>query len=253
MTGARRWTLLALSLVAAVLLVACGDDAEEPSSRVVAQIPWKGEEHLFYRLTQKGVDGDAECELQTVPPSAGAGALTLVRLCQQAEHRDDATALVDPVTLLPQKSTRVYSDAKKDRKTTYTNTYSGTTVRFDIDIDGKVRTTTRDLPTPTAASPEPGWYDDDETLWLVRTVPLRSGYTGTFTYVINAGQPRVLATKVHVDEIETVKVPVGEIRAFRVRLVRDNVVWAYWVEEAAPHRVIRARIEDSTYELTRAQ
>ena len=96
-----RLPLWALAVVAgaAALLAACGDDSSSRTARVVQAIPWTGEEHLFYQLTQKGVNGNAECELQTLPPTGATPSLTLVRLCHQDQHRDDATATVDAKTL----------------------------------------------------------------------------------------------------------------------------------------------------------
>jgi hypothetical protein len=248
----RPWILL-LVAGATALALACGDDSSSHVEKIVQAPPWTGEEHLFYRLTQKGVNGNATCELQTMPGSGADQPLTLARLCQQDEHHDDATATVDMKTLRPLKTMRTYQDTKQGKRTTYTNDYHDGAVHFELNTDGKVRATDRDLPRPTADSPDPGWYDDDETLWLVRAIQLTPGYSATFRYVINAGQPRLLDTDVKVDRTETVHVPAGDIETVRVRFIQGDVVWVYWVERAAPHRVVKAMIEDSTYELTRSE
>ena len=84
--------------------------------------------------------------------------------------------------------------------------------------------------------------------------PLRAGYDEQYTHVINAGAPRVSkGVEVIVDPVETVKVPAGTYSAWKVRIRQDKRSYLIWVEEAAPHRVVRAQIEDATYELTEAR
>jgi len=241
----------ALAALTLCVLPACGGgDDDLPSSRVFQAPTWTGEEHLTYRLSQKGVPDAGTCELQTVPPAAGTATLTLKRLCGKDEFRDDSTALVDATTLEPQQATRTRTDSVKNKRAEYTNTYSEDTVQFQADIDGKQSKTTRDLPKPTKDAPEPGWYDDDAILWLVRGIPLRSGYTAAFTYVINGGQPRLLTTTVKVDGTEDVTTPAGQFSTWRVRLTRETVSWVVNVDQASPNRIVQARIEDVTYTLT---
>lgn len=228
---------------------ACSDSGDDgPTSKVFRAPPWTGEEHLVYQLSQKGAEDAGTCELQTLPP-AGDGPLTLTRLCSKDEFRDDSTALVDPKTLKPIEATRTRTDSSKDRKAVYTNTYKDGEVEFTANIDGNINRVTRDLPEPTEEAPDPGWYEDDSLLWLVRGIPLEDGWDGSFAYVINGGQPRVLTTELKVESPERVKTPAGEFKAWKVRLSRENVAWTFWVDEQAPHRAVRAVIEDVTYEL----
>jgi hypothetical protein len=58
-----------------------------------------------------------------------------------------------------------------------------------------------------------------------------------------------LEVDVEVDSLETLNVPAGEFRAWKVRVSKEKTVYFFWVEESLPHRVIRAQIEGSTYEL----
>ena len=97
--------------------------------------------------------------------------------------------------------------------------------------------------------PEPAWYDDEELLWLVRGIPLREGFEGSFTNV-NASTGRVFSAEVTVDEQEVVEVPAGTFQAWKVRIVTSTVTQLIWLDTEAPHRVVRARIERLTYELT---
>ena len=241
-----RWAFVPLVLLIAALM-ACSDDSIAISKIFVAP-PWTGTEEYSYRVTDKGVDGEGRCRLVTTPESA-PGQTKIERLCEKDEFRDDGTVIVDSRTLEPIESTRVNADTKKGKTSTFSVTYSGTVATFVADIDGKKRSTDRDLPEPDAESPDPGWYDDESLLWLARGLPLQGGFHGGYAHVINAGQPRILDVEVDVSGPETVTVPAGEFQAWRVRFRRESSIYDVWVETAAPHRVVKARIEDVTYEL----
>ena len=236
----------ALALVA----TACGGDDDDRSSKIFVAPPWSGAETLEYRLDQKGVDNTATCTLKT---ESSGGDLKLTRICSDDRgNRDEGVATVDPQTLDPRASTRTVFDADDKRTTTHSVTYEGREANFVTKSGDKSRDTKRDLPEPTESSPDPGWYDDESLLWLVRGIRLEAGYEGSYTHVINAGQPRVLAVDVEVEERETVRVPAGEFPAWKVRVAREKSVYVFWVEEAPEHRVVKAQIEGSTYELTKA-
>ena len=133
---------------------------------------------------------------------------------------------------------------------THTVTYDGSVAHFQTDDGKKTRETTRDLPKPATRAPDPGWYDDESLLWLARGLTLKAGYRAGYAHVINAGQPRVLTVEVTVDPPETVKVPAGEFSAWKVRYQREDSIYFVWVDTQSPNRMVKARIEDVTYELT---
>lgn len=240
------FALLLVALVAA----ACSGDDDTVTHKLFTSPPWTGPETYTYNLKQSG-DPAGTCTLKT-EPNVEPGKTRLSRMCSDGKrYEDNGSVTVDATTLAPIESTRVFVDSEKNKKTTYTNTYEGPQVVFHaVDQDGHTNNTTRDLPTPSAKDPDPGWYDDEELLWLVRGLPLQQGYGGTYTHVINAGQPRVLPVDVHVDAPQQVKVPAGEFSAYRVRVQKDDSIYQLWVDTAAPHKVVKAQIEDATYELT---
>jgi hypothetical protein len=47
-----------------------------------------------------------------------------------------------------------------------------------------------------------------------------------------------------------VTVPAGSFETWRVSIQTASITQRIWVEVAAPHRMIKARIERDTYELT---
>jgi uncharacterized protein DUF3108 len=242
---------LAVLAVAGLAFAACtAEDDAYPSDKIFASAPWDGPERLTYDLKQKGDSDEASCVLST---ALSGDETKLTRECQDENgNRDTGEVVVASDTLDPQSSSRTLYDADKDRTTVHKVTYQDLKATFETTSGGKTRSTTRDLPEPTEDDPNPGWYDDESLLWLVRGIKLEDGYKASYTHVINAGAPRVVSVDVSVHELETVKVPAGEFRAWRVRVSRDSV-YTFWVEEAGEHRVVKAQIEDSTYELEKAE
>jgi hypothetical protein len=243
---------LPLAVIAAGLVVAaCGGGGSDASNKVFVAPPWAGEETLTYALEQEGVDNEATCVL-TTEQSEGEE-LTLVRACSDNRgYSDEGRVVVLGESLEPRESVRTYYDVEEDRTTVHSVRYEGREAHFETRVsdDDDARTTSRDLPEPTDESPTPGWYDDESLLWLVRGIELREGYEDHYTHVINAGQPRVLTADLEVQELEEVEAPAGTFRAWLVRVSSGNVVYRFWVDEEAPHRVVRATVEGSTYELT---
>jgi hypothetical protein len=249
----RTIALLLAGVAAGLAVAACGGDDDGPSMKVfVPPPPWTGAETFTYDLEQEGVDNEAKCVLKTEPSTDGQTVLS--RSCEDNRgYTDDGTVLVESETLRPMESTRVYYDVEDNETTEHFVVYDGQEAKFETRSGDDSRTTTRDLPEPTEESPDPGWYDDESLLWLVRGIELREGYESHYTHVINAGQPRVLTAKVEVQELEEVEVPAGTFNAWLVRVSSGNVVYRVWVDQGAERWVVRAQVEGSTYELIEAE
>ena len=248
----RSVALFAALVLAAFAVAACGGGSTHQTSKLFKAPPWTGPEQLDYNLSRRGEPSAGACELKT-EPDFEPGKTRLGHHCGKDEFSDDASAVVDAKTLKPITATRTAIDAKKDRKTVWTNSYQDTSVRFEAETNGSVTSTARDLPKPDATSPDPGWYEDATLLWLARGLPLQAGFTGSYAHVINAGQPRVITVDVNVGAPEKVTVPAGDFSAWRVRIVGGDATYTIWVDEQPPHRVVRAVIEDVTYALTAAK
>lgn len=242
------WIIL-LPAIAAALFAACGSDEERTISKVFQAAPWQGAETLTYNLSRRGEPSAGACVL-TTEPDFEPGKTRLRQSCTSDQHTDEGSVVVDAQTLKPDFATRIATDAEKNRRTTWTNTYEAIVVRFEADTNGSVSRTTRDLPKPSPLSPDPGWYEDGSLLWLVRGLPLRDGFAASYMHVINAGQPRVLPVDISIESPQAVKVPAGTFTAWRVLIKRENTTYSFWVDQQAPQRVVKARIEDVTYELT---
>lgn len=231
------------------MALACSPDIHSPISHVFVAPAWTTTEHMTYNLVEQGGEVYGTCELRTNPGSE-PGKSQLSFLCADAGgNRDDRSAITDATTLQPFSATRTITRAEDNRRTTFTSTYAENAVEITATVDGKQKRAQRELPRPTPSSPDPGYYDDESLLWLVRGIPLHDGYRGAYKD-INAGTGQVFSVEVSVGGQESVYVPAGAFSAWRVRIHTSSVTQYFWVEVEAPHRVVRAHVEHLVYELT---
>lgn len=241
-----------LGLALALFLSSCAGSDDRTLTKVFVGPPWTGDERNEYDLIDEGGDLYGKCVLET-DVEAEPGRTRLSRLCaNEPRYRDDGTVLVDSQTLLPFEAARVRTDAEKSERVAALSTYEPPIVKFTFDDKGKIREAERDLPEPTEKSPDPGYYDDESLLWLIRGIDLREGYEGSYQNV-NAGTGQTFPVDLKVEGQEKVTVPAGEFMAWKVRIRTASVTQFAWVETDSPRRLVKARIEgieDVIYELT---
>lgn len=224
---------------------ACGGGAP-PTSRIFQGPAWSGAEAYRYQLVQRD-HLYGYCELRTIP-EIEPGRTKLERLCYDEEgFRDDGSVVVDSQTLQPFASQRLNFDPRKNRTATRTAEYGAEEVTLTLDLDSQVRTATRALPRPDAESPDPGWYDDESMLWLVRGIPLEDGWKGAY-HNVSVGTAMSTVAEVTVLRKTRVRVPAGDFETWEI-LVRSSITNRVWVNASAPHQVVKAQIEQITYEL----
>lgn len=255
MRSGRRACLAGAVLLGALAAVACGSSDDPTTSHIFVSAPWGGDERATYDLLDEGDRIDGTCILET---SAGDDVLTLRRLCEDATgegHRDDGSVEVEPESLIPLHSERVLVNSESGKRTTFTGAYADgvATLGYErVDIASErveeERSTDRDLPVPDEGSPDPGYYDDESLFWLLRGVPLEEGWEGAY-HNVNLGVGRIFVAEVRVDRRERVVVPAGEFDAWRIRVRTASVSQLVWIEAEAPHRMLKAQIERSTYVL----
>ena len=254
----RRPLALAAIALAGAMLIACGSEPIETYPSIVAEPPWTGPERLHYNLLERDAL-EGTCVLETAP-EVEPGVTEFRRSCRDAEegrYEDNGSARVNSTTLRPISSLRVVLDREEGDSRHFATTYvpQEHLVRFESkqyeageEEPSDSLSTKRELPAPIEGVPEPAWYDDEELLWLVRAIPLREGFEGSFTNV-NASTGRVFGANVVVEGREGVEVPAGNFETWKIRVETSTITQLIWVEQDAPHRIVRARIERLTYEL----
>jgi hypothetical protein len=248
-------TALLSTAVLAATLAACGGDADRPITRIFLAPPWTADETAEYNLVIEDDEIYGTCVLETRLNAEGPNT-RLNRLCGDGKNRDDGSVLVEAATLKPLRAnrTQVQVDEDSTERYSFSSSYEPPIVKFTADENGEPRETERDLPEPDELSPDPGYYDDESLLWLVRGIELREGYEASYQNV-SAGTGQVFRVDITVEGREAVSVPAGEFTAWKVRVETSAITQFAWVDVESPHRLVQARIkgiQDVTYELTRA-
>lgn len=245
--GAR--VLLAALLLAAIA-AACGGDSGPPSREVFVEPPWDGAEQFTYELFEGEDHHYGTCNAETRP---GDDQTEIIFDCfNDAGDFDDRWALVDSETLRPERTERTLYDVDEDETTVVTNIYRDDEVQLDREIDGDLtNSVTRDLPErDDPEDPEPGYYDDNTILWLVRGIDLKQGYDSAFHDINAAAGVHIVKVRLRIDGEETVEVPAGTFETWRMRMDSETSSQRLWVAKDPPHYVVKARFEDITHELT---
>lgn len=227
---------------------ACSGSSPTRYDKLFQSPPWTGPESYPYNLLDQGAHLYGTCTLET-KPEVEPGKTQLNRICGNGPNHDDGTVTADSKTLIPFTSSRTVSDDAKKTKTVFTATYEYPTVKLHSDDNGKIHDTSRALPQPNATSPDPGYYDDDSLLWLVRGIRLEKGFQGTYRNILS-GNAQVTDVTITVEKQERIKVPAGDFDTWNIRVDSGAVTQHIWVETAAPHRMIQASLETLTYQLT---
>jgi hypothetical protein len=241
---------LAAAVLCLVFFSSCGSTDNPPLTKVFVHVPWTSNESADYNLVIENNQVYGTCTLETKLQDNGPNT-RLNRLCGDGQNRDDGTVLVVPDTLAPIESSR--TSERPGSRVSFTSTYDADKVTFVSDEIGKERTAERPLPQPDETSPDPGYYDDESLLWLVRGIDLSEGYEGSYQNV-SAGTGQTFRVDLKVEKQERITVPAGEFTAWKVRISTDNVTQYAWVDVQSPNRLVQAYIngvQDVTYKLVR--
>ena len=250
----RRLRLAAFFFCLGTLAIACGPgfSEAEPTAAVFVEAPWHGEERLYYEFKQR-TNLYGLCEFQTNIDEA-AGTTELVQRCIDAEeslYRDDRSVTVDSDTLEPISSERVIVNEKDQQVETKSVVYPADRVFASfLSVSGENEYgATRYLPQPSVDVPRPTWYDDNTLMWLARGIDFATTEELTFTDV-NPTTVTVFNVGLLVEGQEDVDVPAGKFQAWKIRFTTKTVTHRVWIDIESPHRVVKAQVENGTYELT---
>ncbi len=255
----RRLLWLVPAVLGGLVLVACGSESLGHTEKVFEAPAWTGAEQFEYELRDPDLHGYCTHTTESGPD----GTTILATACTDAEgkgYHDDTTAKVDSQTLEPLQTTRTIVNIDDGTETFREANYNPpdkvdiSLVQTELDDPSQVKRqydTTRDLPVADKDSPDPGWYDESSLFWLVRGIPLEPGFKGRFANV-NISTVQLVGVEIEVEGQEKVEVPAGTFMAWNIR-VKSSVTNRFWVEVDAPHRVVKARLEETTFELTSAK
>ncbi len=211
-------TVVGLGLAWALLLAACG----RPAPLQLAE-PWAAGEVSVLELSQRGqVIGTLTLKVQREEDM-----WVLITETTAGNFFERAAVWARPGSLEP---TRVEFEAEGPAgRVTYTATYGSAEVT--------IRAQRPDGPQEaTVKLPAPPYYDNEQFIALLRALPLRQGWKGTFNVIVTRAASKAQLT-VEVVGKETVRTAVGDVEAWKLELKGANQFG--WVEVDPPHRLVR--------------
>lgn len=227
----RRSLSLAASLLAGVLVAACGS-APAGGEAVVRSVPFSVGERLDYSLHNLAGEPVGHGTL-----SVDAGPSGSVTLTQAYEERasapgvqgitDTTVVTADAATLLPQAVERT-AESRGD----------ALHVHAAMAPDGSGLTITRSGEQPHDLRLGPNAYANESALWLWRTLPLAEGYAQRYVSV-DTTEGAVALVSVTVKARERLEVPAGAFDTWRLLVRGGRATGVAWVNVEAPHQVVQ--------------
>jgi hypothetical protein len=184
-------------------------------------------------------------------------------LTEVVERTADGWTVTQVTVLGPvgtQTTTFTLSDRLEMRRVQQTGKLGGNDVGLDVTYaDGRATGSARS-PQPTGgveavtvnAEVPPGVIDDNAVGTLLSTLPWAPNARFTLP-VFASGKGTMQPATLSVTGTEQVTVPAGTFQAFRVESVGGQSAVTYWVEQAAPHRLLKMQPGGTPLELVRVR
>ena len=228
-----RLLLVSISLIASLLLAGCYQDEEIITSDIVATIPWPDHEEADYALYDRD-DRDLEEQL-------GSGILIVDKTGDQYEFQlnfegeegtDNTSVLVDAETLKPDFIRRDIQLEDEDAIIEGNYDHEAEVLTIKITEDGNERTR------PLRLNRE-HYYDNEEPLFIWRTIPFEIGYKANYNTVL-ANRGVIQGLTIEVKAREEVTIPSGTFDAWRLEIGgEDGLHQVAWFATAPDHRLLK--------------
>jgi hypothetical protein len=219
-----------MAVLAAVVLAVMGSVAQTPPSASgarqpaagEAKVPWVPGETLTYDVTWSNLltAGTATVTVKDRRASFGATAYyvtaegrpsPLIAALYRVYYKADA--LIDTVTLLPQRAS-IYSDENGQRRSRVTRfDERARRIHYEVQGESGPATNQRELAVP------PRTVDALTAVFRLRTVPLAAGTTHALTVAVNG---HVYEVRAAVGGAERVPCGLGEVDAWRITPTIDD-------------------------------
>lgn len=224
--------VIVLVAVVGVILAGCAGDSEpepalEPVSRIVTNIPWPDNEFTGYVI--QDYEGNDK----------GTAALLIERF-------EDIYFLKQYYVFQKKFGLTLIVNVRTDNLkplgggVTGSTALPGPTVIYSYEEKGKLNI---DNSTPEGDQrividvPEDA-YDDNELLFLLRTIPFEVGYTASFTNVVATSAQKHVVTITVVGE-EELQVPAGNFDAYKIELTIASDKKYLWYAKEKPHYLVK--------------
>ncbi len=220
--------LIATLSLAGLTLAGCKSETASLSGEaIVSDIPWPAREEAHYRL----MDGDDEKGSGVLTIDSEGGRVTFRQAFESENFKDETEASADSATMEPQSVRRVIDGPEGKRRWEVEYKDAAASVVQKSEDDER----TDDLSLPTRS------YDSWTDVFLWRTIDFRDGYEANYSDVLSAtlARPQVISQTVRVKGKETVEVPAGKFKAWRLEIRSDDGSQEAWYADTATRPLVR--------------
>ena len=234
----------ALLLAAMLLLAACGSGNPDAStSDIVSAVPWSGSESLRYELRK---DGDLKGYTTLTIAEEGDAVVLTQSTSDDKGNSDESTVRADPQTLKPRTGVRTITDPslKNVVDTTYEDVDakecgSGRIVRIH---QATYKPPTDDKPDSERSNPlcvPEHSYDNDQSLFLWRTIKFEKGYQVTYWTITANRRDKHLVTLTVKDQEQAELADGTKADAWLVEIASERSRQRAWFSTGGDHRLLR--------------
>lgn len=216
-------------LLVAALLAGCASSGEAQPVRIAQPLP--DQESLSYNLLDRDGHqlGNAVISIQR----RGSALVLGQRYTDTSGHTDALSATVDATSMLPQSAQRTIASA--DVQATLNVLYGDGQVTADVTYNGKPHHASEKITSNST-------YDDQESFFLLRTLPFTPGFSTQFVLVVTDAKSgtisRALATA-HVVGKTTAKVGNQNPQAWEVQLSAAGATNTAYFDTGPDRRLLR--------------
>ena len=218
------WPALTIFAAFCLALASCGGT---PPTLSIAGIPWPDDEITVYTLedTEGNTMGSANL---TVHKENNTYVLSQHYVVGDQQVVQDISVTVSADDLKPVSGTQSVKTA--DTTVDITTIYADSRLSITATVDGKQQSAQLDVPNDT--------YDNDEALFLFRTIPFEIGYTASYTNAVpSAGLlPKATISILAREEVET---PAGTFDSYKLKLSAQGATIFLWYSAEAPHYLLK--------------
>lgn len=218
--------LLTLAAFAVLCLALAGCGGAAPTL-TVAGIPWPDQEVAAYTIqdTAGNVMGSAN---MTVEREGDTYVLSQHYVIGGDQVVQDISVTVSADDLKPISGNQTVKTA--DSTVGISTTYAGSKLTVTATADGEQQSAQLDIPSDT--------YDNDEALFLLRTIPFEVGYTATYVNVVPSAGLLPKATVSVLAQVE-VDTPAGTFGSYKLKLTAQGATIYIWYSADAPHHMLK--------------
>lgn len=244
-----RILLLSISLMASLLLVGCYQSEEIITQDIVTTIPWPDHEEADYAVYDRD-DKDLEELLQN-------GTLIVDRTGDQYELQisfegvaganiqgtDETSVLVDAMTLKPDFVQRERHLEGEDSIVEGTYDHETEVLVIKFTEDGEERTL------PIRLDRE-NYYDNDESLFIWRTIPFAENYKANYNTVL-PNVRSIQGVTIEVKAREEITIPAGTFDTWRLEIGGEaGLHQVAWFATTPDHRLVKYDNSQQLFVLT---